>query len=151
MSGRLDRGYRRQIQHDDGGWKFIGDDGKLLPELDAGELILQRFQERFTLELPFGVEREAQIFGERAFARAVKSGYPDTDLMASTGGKTIRKIVQQALVMPGQTVGDLILADFAFKLILGGSGVIDDGSNLPVNRAGLVKDFANDIHVDSLG
>ena len=151
MSRRLDRGHRRQIQHDNGSGKFIGNDGKLLPELDAGELILQRFQKRFTLELPFGVERKAQIFGERAFARAVKAGHPDTDFMAGPSGEAVREIVQQTLVMAGQTVGDFILTDFAFKLVLRGPGVIDDRSDLPVNRAGLVKDFANDIHGDSLG
>ena len=71
--------------------------------------------------------------------------------MAGPGREAIREIVEQALVMAGQAIGDLILADFTLKLVLGGPGVIDDRGDLPVNRAGLVKDFANDVHDDCPG
>lgn len=49
--------------------------------------------------------------------------------------------------MPREIVCDLILADFAFELIFGVAGIVDDRSYLPVNRAGLVKDVANDFHI----
>ncbi len=37
--------------------------------------------------------------------------------------------------MAREIVSDLILADFAFELVLGGTGIVDDRSDLPVNRA----------------
>ena len=89
----------------------------------------------------------ALLIGEGAFAGAVKAGHPNTDLVARTCGEAIGQVAEKTLVVARETVSDLILADFALELVLGVTGIVDDRGNLSVNRAGLIKDVANDFHI----
>ena len=72
------------------------------------------------------IERKTQIFGERAFARAVKAGYPDPDLVFATGLHGLLHLVEELVELGFNAVGYDILADLRFESVFLGCTVSDD-------------------------
>ena len=63
------------------------------------------------------IERKSKIFGERAFARSVKTGYPDTDLVLTPRLHGVLHLVEKFVELGFYAVGYNILANFRFEAV----------------------------------
>ena len=79
------------------------------------DAILQMPQEGLAVDLHALVEGEAEILRERALARSVEARDPDPDLVPAAGFHRRLDVLQQALELMLDAVGDDVLADLRFQ------------------------------------
>ena len=113
-------------------------------------MVLKTLQECLAANLAAGVEREAKVLSEGALAGAVETRNPHAHFVTTTAFEAGIEVVHEALVMTGEAVGDLVFRYFLPDQFFIIRRVVDDGDNLPVDRAFLVKEFTYSFHKGGL-
>ena len=128
-----------QVEHHDRGRKAQGHGGQHRLGGRLVQAVLQVLQETRAVDLDGRVEREAEVLGERAFARAVKTRDPDADLVVTAINHRLLHACQQAAEGLFDAFGDDVLGDLGLQLRLLRGRVGDDLLDRAVQAFGGVE------------